>query len=67
MRAYIEIETDKPSPGTLLRVYQETVYIEADKPFPGTILADNPSPGTFGVHEDTDYKETDKPSPGPCL
>ena len=29
---------DKPSPGTLFGVYQETDYTETDKPSPGTLL-----------------------------
>ena len=72
------INTDKPSPGTLLRVHPETDYIETDKPSPGTLLrvhqetdyteTDKPSLGTLlRVHPETDYIEADKPSPGTLL
>ena len=34
-------ETDKPSPGTLLRVHQGTDYTETDKPSPRALLRVN--------------------------
>ena len=51
-------ETDKPSPGTFLRLHQGTDCTETDKPSPGTLLR---------VHQGTDYTETDKPSPRTLL
>ena len=48
-------ETDKPSPGALLRVHRGTDYTETDKPSPGAFLR---------VYRGTDYTETNKPSPG---